>query len=92
MILTGIKNIWLRPIIVGRHVHLHAGIVFVVVIGALVFHGPLAAFLVIPVLLSLLVVSRYLHRRILGLPPFPEGQDPDFYFTVLISEDHKESK
>lgn len=90
MILTGIKNIWLRPVIVGRHVHLHAGVVFVVVIGALVFHGPLAAFLVVPVLVSLLVLGRYLRRRILGLPPFPEGQDPSSYFSISISEDSVE--
>jgi len=86
MFLTGIKNIWLRPVIVGRHVHLHAGIVFVVVIAALIFHGALAAFLVVPVLVSLLVIGRYLRRRILGLPPFPEGQDPGSYFSLTIKE------
>ncbi len=79
LILTGVKNIWLRPIIVGRHVHLHAGIVFLVVIAALVFHGALAAFLVVPILVSLLVIGRYLRRRILGMPPFPEGQVPGAY-------------
>jgi predicted PurR-regulated permease PerM len=82
MVLTGIKNIWIRPVIVGRHVHLHAGIVFVVVIAALIFHGALAAFLVVPVLVSLLVIGRYLRRRILNLPPFPEGQDPSSYFSI----------
>jgi predicted PurR-regulated permease PerM len=82
MVLTGIKNIWLRPVIVGRHVHLHVGIVFVVVIAALIFHGALAAFLVVPVLVSLLVIGRYLRRRILNLPPFPEGQDPSSYFSI----------
>jgi predicted PurR-regulated permease PerM len=81
-VLTGIKNIWLRPIIIGRHVHLHAGVVFVVVIAALVFHGALAAFLVVPVLISLFVIGRYLRRRIFGLPPFPEGQDPTSYFFI----------
>jgi len=84
MVLTGIKNIWLRPVIVGRHVHLHAGIVFVVVIAALIFHGALAAFLVVPVLVSLLVIGRYLRRRILGMPPFPEGQDPTSYFSINV--------
>jgi predicted PurR-regulated permease PerM len=82
MVLTGIKNIWIRPIVVGRHVHLHAGVVFVVVIAALIFHGALAAFLVIPVLVSLLVVGRYLRRQILGLPPFPPSQDPAQYFIL----------
>ncbi len=75
MILTGIKNIWLRPIIVGRTVHVHPGIVFVVVIGALVFHGALAAFLVVPVLLSLWEIGGYLRFRALGLPPFHDGPE-----------------
>ena len=72
MILTGIKNIWLRPIIVGRTVHVHPGIVFVVVIGALVFHGALAAFLAVPALLTFWEIGKYLRCRALGLPPFPE--------------------
>ena len=92
MVLTGIKNIWLRPVIVGRHVHLHAGIVFVVVLAALIYHGPLAAFLVVPVLVSLLVVGRYLRRRILGLPPFPTGQDPSSYFPASKSEKKQEGE
>ena len=73
MILTGIKNIWLRPIIVGRTVHVHPGIVFVVVIGALVFHGALAAFLAVPVLLSLWEIGKYLRSQALGIPPFPDN-------------------
>jgi predicted PurR-regulated permease PerM len=92
MILTGVKNIWIRPVIVGRHVHLHAGIVFVVVVAALIFHGPLSAFLVVPVLVSLLVIGRYLRRRILGLPPFPPGQDPSSYFHISIPEEPPEVK
>ena len=85
MVLTAVKNIWIRPIVVGRHVHLHSGVVFVVVVAALIFHGPLAAFLIVPVLVSLLVIGRYLRRRVLGLPPFPEGQDPSQYFSVSLS-------
>jgi predicted PurR-regulated permease PerM len=86
MVLTGVKNIWLRPVIIGRHVHMHAGIVFVVVVAALIFHGPLSAFLVVPVLVSLMVIGRYLRRRILGLPPFPPGQDPSSYFRMSATE------
>ncbi|MEA3350549.1 MAG: AI-2E family transporter [Chloroflexota bacterium] len=76
ILLTGIKNAWLRPIIVGRAVSVHSGVVFVIVIGALMLHGTLAAFLAIPVLLSLLEINKYLRRRILGLPPFPEEEQP----------------
>jgi len=82
LILTAIKNVWIRPVIVGRHVHLHSGIVFVIIIAALLFFGALAAFVAVPVFVSLLVIGRYLRRRILGLPPFEEGEDPYSYFLL----------
>lgn len=72
LILTLIKNVWLRPVIVGRTVHLHPGIVFVVVIGALLFHGALAAFLIVPVLLSIFEIAKYLRCQILGIAPFQD--------------------
>jgi len=82
LILTAIKNVWIRPVIVGRHVHLHSGIVFVIIIAALLFFGALAAFVAVPVFVSILVIGRYLRRRILGLPPFEEGEDPYSYFLL----------
>jgi predicted PurR-regulated permease PerM len=82
LILTGVKNFWIRPVIVGRHVHLHSGVVFVIIISALIFHGALAAFVAVPVFVSLLVIGRYLRRRILGLLPFTEGEDPSAYFSL----------
>jgi predicted PurR-regulated permease PerM len=81
LILTAIKNVWIRPVIVGRHVHLHSGVVFVIILAALIFYGALAAFIAVPVFVSLLVIGRYLRRRILGLPPFPDGVDPSDYFS-----------
>jgi predicted PurR-regulated permease PerM len=82
MILTAAKNIWIRPVIVGRHVHLHSGVVFVIILTALVLYGALAAFIAVPVFVSLLVIGRYFRRRILGRPPFPEGVDPSEYFSL----------
>jgi predicted PurR-regulated permease PerM len=82
LILTAIKNVYIRPVIVGRHVHLHSGIVFVIILAALIFYGALAAFIAVPVFVSLLVIGRYLRRRILGLPPFAEGKDPYTYFLL----------
>ncbi|MBG7609337.1 MAG: AI-2E family transporter [Anaerolineae bacterium] len=87
MILTMIKNVWIRPIIVGKHVHLHSGVVFVIVLAALIFYGALAAFIAVPVFVSLLVMGKYLRRRILRLSPFPEGQNPRmYYFSEVKSE------
>jgi predicted PurR-regulated permease PerM len=82
LILTALKNLWIRPVIVGRHVHLHSGVVFVIIIAALIFYGALAAFVAVPIFVSLLVLGRYLRRRILGLPPFAEGEDPNSYFLL----------
>jgi predicted PurR-regulated permease PerM len=92
LILTAIKNVWFRPVIVGRHVHLHSGIVFVVILAALVFYGALAAFVAVPIFVSLLVIGRYLRRRILGLTPFTEGEDPYTYFLLepIEPEPHPE--
>jgi predicted PurR-regulated permease PerM len=90
LILTAVKNVWIRPVIVGRHVHLHSGVVFVIILAALVFYGALAAFIAVPVFVSLLVIGRYLRRRILGLPPFPDGVDPADYFS--FETENSESK
>jgi predicted PurR-regulated permease PerM len=75
VVLINIKNIWLRPLIYGRSVHMHAGIVFVAIIAAVIFTGIIGAFIVVPVLASLGVIGRYIHARILGLPAF-EDEEP----------------
>jgi predicted PurR-regulated permease PerM len=74
-VLINIKNIWLRPLIYGRSVHMHAGIVFVSIIAAVIFTGIIGAFIVVPVLASLGVIGRYLHARLLGLSAF-EDEEP----------------
>lgn len=74
VVLINVKNIWLRPHILGRSVHMHEGLVFIAIVAAVVFIGILGAFIIVPVLASLGVVGDYLRRRILGLPPFPEDE------------------
>lgn len=76
VVLINVKNIWLRPLIYGRSVHMHAGIIFVAIIAAVVFTGIIGAFIVVPVLASLGVIGRYIHARLLGLPAF-KGEDGD---------------
>jgi predicted PurR-regulated permease PerM len=70
-VLMLIKNIWVRPRVMGRSVQMHEGLVFVSILGAVVYGGVLGALIVVPVLASLGVVGRYLRQRILGLEPFP---------------------
>lgn len=72
VVLINIKNIWLRPMIYGRSVHMHEGVVFVAIIAAVVFTGITGAFIVVPVLASLGIIGRYVHARILGLPAFED--------------------
>lgn len=69
LVLINLKNLWLRPIIMGRSVNMHEGLVFVVILVATVLNGILGALLVVPVLASALIVVNYLLRRVLGQPP-----------------------
>jgi predicted PurR-regulated permease PerM len=67
-----VENVWLQPRIMGRAVKLHPGLVFVAVVGALVTSGVLVALVIVPLVGTAALVGRYVHRRALGLPPWPE--------------------
>jgi predicted PurR-regulated permease PerM len=71
LILIGIKNFWLRPVIMGRSVHMHEALVIISIILSTILWGILGALLVVPVLASLGVIFDYLRRRVLGMAPFP---------------------
>jgi predicted PurR-regulated permease PerM len=75
IVLINIKNIWLRPYIMGRSVNMNEGLVFVAIIAAVIFTGVLGALIIVPVLASLGVVGAYIRRRLLGLPPFDDSAD-----------------
>lgn len=85
-VLINIKNIWVRPRIFGRSVHMHDGVVFIAIIVAVVLQGILGALIVIPVLASVGVLGRYVYQRLLGLPPFPEPM-PTLVTPGEVSED-----
>jgi predicted PurR-regulated permease PerM len=74
-VLIAIKNVWLRPYIMGRSVKMHEGLVFVAILGAVIYEGILGALIVVPVIASLAVIGRYIRAKLLGLPPFPEGNE-----------------
>jgi predicted PurR-regulated permease PerM len=81
-VLIAIKNVWLRPFIMGRSVRMHEGLVFVGILGAVIYEGILGALIVVPVMASIGVLGRYIRSRMLGIPPFPdhkieEGQTSD---------------
>lgn len=66
-----VDNLWLRPYLLGRSLQLHPGVVFVGLIAALALSGLLGAIIVVPLLATVKIISRYAHARLLGLPPWP---------------------
>lgn len=70
-----VENVWLQPHIMGRSLRLQPGLVFVAVVGALTLMGALVALIIVPLIGSVGVVGRYIHRRMLGLEPWPEAVD-----------------
>ncbi|MCJ7568224.1 MAG: AI-2E family transporter [Anaerolineales bacterium] len=72
MVLINIKNIWLRPRIFSRGVHMHEGIVFVAIMVAVLIQGILGALIIVPLLASISIVGNYTYRRIRKLPPWPD--------------------
>jgi predicted PurR-regulated permease PerM len=78
LVLISIKNVFLRPLIMGRSVHMNEGVVFIVIIVATILEGILGALLVVPVVASLAIIIRYLRRKILGLPAFADDDGLQF--------------
>ncbi len=73
-ILISIKNFWVRPVIMGRSVHMHEAVVLISILLATVLWGILGALLIVPVLASIVIIGDYLRRRILGMSPFPPAE------------------
>ena len=69
LVLINLKNIWLRPRLMGRSVHLHEGLVFIAIIAAVLLQGILGAIVIVPVIASALAIGRYLKAGILGNEP-----------------------
>ena len=80
LVLIGLKNFFLRPFIMGRSVHMNEGLIFIAIVIATILEGILGALLVVPVMASVVVISGYLRRKILGLPAFED--DGSEQFTV----------
>jgi predicted PurR-regulated permease PerM len=78
LVLINAKNFFLRPIIMGRSVHMNEGIVFVGILIATILEGILGALLIVPVLASVIVIAGYLQRKVLGLPPFEDDGREQF--------------
>jgi predicted PurR-regulated permease PerM len=87
-----VENVLLQPRIFGRALRLNSGIVFVAVVGALALGGALIALIIVPLLGSAAVLGRYLHRRMLGVPVWPDGTDSEAISSRHPPLDHEVKK
>ena len=78
LILINAKNFFLRPMIMGRSVHMNEGLVFVIIMIATIREGIIGALLVVPLVASVVVIAGYLHRKVLGLPAFEDDGSMQF--------------
>jgi predicted PurR-regulated permease PerM len=74
LVLINVKNLWLRPVIMGRSVNMNEGLVLVSILIATMLNGIMGALLIVPVLASAIIIADYALRRVAGQPPFLAGQ------------------
>ncbi|MDO8755199.1 MAG: AI-2E family transporter [Anaerolineales bacterium] len=78
LVLINLKNFFVRPIIMGRSLHMNEALIFISIMIATILEGIMGALLVVPVLASVVVIMEYLQRRVLGLPPFSDDGGKQF--------------
>ena len=78
LVLIGMKNFFLRPIVMGRSVHMNEALVFIIIMIATILEGILGALLIVPLYASAVVILGYLKRKILGQPPFEDDGTNQF--------------
>ena len=78
LVLINLKNFFVRPIIMGRSLHMNEALIFIAIMMATILEGILGALLVVPVLASVIVIMEYLRRRVLGLSPFGADDEKQF--------------
>lgn len=71
LVLNNIKTIYIQPKVLGKSVTMHEGVVFVAIIAALLLKGILGVLVVVPVLASVFIITKYLRKKLLGVDPFP---------------------
>jgi predicted PurR-regulated permease PerM len=73
LVLQQVDLNFLIPRIVGRQMKLHPIVVIVGIIGGGMLAGVLGILLAAPTIASAGVLARYVHRKLLDLPPWPVG-------------------
>jgi len=78
IVLINLNNFFVRPVIMGRSVFMNEALIFIAIMIATILEGVLGALLVVPLLASLIIILKYLHRRVLGLSPFEDVDSQEF--------------
>ncbi len=91
LLLNTFKTVYLQPRILGQSVFLHEGLVFIAIVAAVVLQGVLGVLIVVPLLATIIVIGKYIRRRLLGLTPFEDGESP-LYFADEESASHPDLK
>ncbi|MCB0011129.1 MAG: AI-2E family transporter [Anaerolineales bacterium] len=76
-----VDNLWLRPRYMGQTLELHAGVVIISLLAALVLTGVLGALLIVPLLATVKVLALHFYEKHYGLPdplpPHPLAEETD---------------
>ncbi len=64
------KALWLRPLVMGRFMHMNTGLVFIAIIGAALIWGVLAALIILPVVASVGQIGHYIRAKLLDEDPW----------------------
>lgn len=86
LVLINLKNFFVRPIVMGRSLHMNEALIFISIMIATILEGIMGALLVVPLLASVVVIMEYLRRRILGLPSFAAHDEEKF---ITLPENKK---
>jgi len=76
LLLNTFKTVWLQPRILGHSVLLHEGLVFIAIVAAVILQGVLGVLIVVPLLATIIVIGKYIRRRLLGMTPFDDEEIP----------------
>ena len=71
IVVMQLKSLWLRPIVMGRFMHMNTGLVFVAIIGSALIFGVLAALIILPVIASAGQIGHYVRCKLLDIDPYP---------------------
>ncbi|MBT3391084.1 MAG: AI-2E family transporter [Chloroflexi bacterium] len=67
-----LENVVLQPYIMGRRLKIHPGVVFISVVGALTLGSALIALIIVPTVVSLSIIGRYIRCRLFELDPWED--------------------